>query len=135
MTARDLDRTVPVTLTLCLAGVLALGLGCGDDAGGDGGTTDHDAGDESPWTLVFEDLDGALMSIAGTSSGNVWTVGSDTQDGNGALVLHSDGESWTREIAGTDVDLWWVHVLDESSIYIGGADGTILHYDGESFEP
>jgi hypothetical protein len=137
MTLR-LHRSTPLAVcALCLAQIaIVLAPACGDDgtSRGDGGGA-GDGGDEPAWTLVFQGLDGALMSIAGTSSSNVWTVGSDTLDGNGALVLHYDGESWTREIAGTDADLWWVHVLDERSIFIGGSGGTLLHYDGASFEP
>jgi hypothetical protein len=107
---------------------LALCAACG---GGD----DGDVGPESArWTPVFEGLDAALISVGGTSSDDVWTVGADMRDGGGALVLHYDGERWTRKRAGTERDLWWVHAQARDEVFMGGAGGTIVHYDGERFE-
>jgi photosystem II stability/assembly factor-like uncharacterized protein len=34
---------------------------------------------------------------------------------------------------GVEADLWWVHVLAPDSVWMGGAKGTILHYDGDAF--
>jgi hypothetical protein len=112
-----------------------LALGCA--ACGDGGEGTADAGHEpapEPWQLVFEGLEGALISVAGTSASDVWAVGADTRDGDGALVLHYDGEGWTRLSTGVEVDLWWVHPFAADDVLLGGAEGTVLRYDGSAFE-
>jgi hypothetical protein len=122
----------------CTTLVLLLGLlahaGCGDDGGGVDAGRDDAGGAGAPWMLVFQDLDAALISIAGTSSSDVWAVGADTRDGDGPLALHYDGGNWTREITGVEEDLWWVHVAGERSVYMGGTGGAIVHWDGDAFE-
>src|SRR4029079_3696087 len=45
--------------------------------------------------VVRENETAALLSVNGTSAGDVWMVGAD--DGSGALVLHGDGSDWRRE--------------------------------------
>jgi hypothetical protein len=112
-----------------------VGGACGDD-GGDGrdaGSDDAGGDDGEPWTLVFEDLDAALISVAGTSASDVWAVGADLRNGDGALVLHYDGERWTRHVTGVEQDLWWIYAASESSVYMGGTGGAIVHYDGSEF--
>jgi hypothetical protein len=112
----------------CALFAAGLAIGCGDD-GGDAPIDGGDAG--APFRFVFQDLEAALISVAGTSSTDVWTVGADSRDGKGALILHYDGERFTRHVTGIEVDLWWAHPLAADSVYMGGSDGTILHYDGE----
>src|SRR5262245_43354297 len=46
---------------------------------------------EEGWSLVFNKLPGALISVWGTSENDVWTVGGDP--GDGPTVLHYDGTS------------------------------------------
>src|SRR4051812_37201478 len=122
-----LRRTRAGILGVACAALCAIGSSCGgdDDAA--------DAADDS-WSLVFENLEGALISVDGTSSKDVWAVGADTRDGKGALVLHYDGTHWQRHNVEAEADLWWVHVFSQRSVYFGGAKGTIIHYDGKSFE-
>lgn len=116
MTPRSL---APCWLTLAVA----LCAGCGESSA-----------DGQRWTLVFEGLDAALISVSGTSHSDVWAVGSNTGDGAGALVLHYDGQRWSRERTGVDTDLWWVHAQSEDRVWMSGADGAIVRYDGERFE-
>ena len=59
---------VPTGLALGLVLAHALGGGCGGD-------DDGDTASRGRW--CFEELDAALMSVAGTSSSDVWTVGAD----------------------------------------------------------
>lgn len=94
-----------------------------------------DDGDPPPaeWQLVHEDLDGALLSIWGTSESDVWSVGGDA--GEGPVVLHWDGSSWQSPAAESDGDLWWVFGFGGGPVYAGGAGGRILRYDGGSFDP
>jgi hypothetical protein len=69
----------------------------------------------------------ALLSIWGTDSSNVWTVGSD--DGAGPVVLHYDGSSWSRIDTGTTGDLWWVWGDGEGTVWFSGANGRVVKHD------
>jgi hypothetical protein len=108
---------------LSLALVLALVACSGDEPAS-----------EERWQVVQRGLPGALLSVWGTSSEDVWAVGADARDGSGPTVLHFDGATWSRietgEAAG---DLWWVFGFDGGPIFMGGAGGMILRYEGGSF--
>lgn len=88
-------------------------------------------GPSAEWELVAENLDEALLAVHGTSARDVWTVGADR--GRGPLVLHYDGQAWTRHETGTSGDLWWVHAVEGGPVFFGGGNSTILRYDGETF--
>lgn len=104
-------------------GLLAL-AGCSGD--------DDDTSAE--WTLVDEALPGALLSVWGTGSDDVWAVGGDARDGSGPLVVHYDGTAWTRVDTGeTSGDLWWVFGFEGGPIFFGGAGGRILRYADGTF--
>ncbi|MEZ4226548.1 MAG: hypothetical protein R3B13_36715 [Polyangiaceae bacterium] len=109
---------------------LLIALGCTACGGEDGPEPPKDG-----WQLVFEDLPGALISVSGTSSTDIWAVGGNPGDGSGAFVLHFDGTSWKRVSPGVDVDLWWVHAFAGGPAFFGGANGTILKYEDGSFQP
>lgn len=101
--------------------VLAAAAACG---GGD------DNGAE--WEIVHQDLPGALLSVWGTAGDDIWAVGSDP-DGDGPVVMRHDGADWETLDTGTVGDLWWVFgPTGDSTVYLGGAGGTILAYrDGD----
>jgi len=106
---------------------LLLSFGC------DGSAPSSPAEPSDEWQIVFEQLPGALISVAGTSEDDVWVAGAD--GGEGSTLLHYDGQVWDQKNTGlTGVDLWWIHLFDESSLMIGGSNGTILRTDGETFE-
>ncbi len=84
------------------------------------------------WQTVGENLPSALMSVDGTSSKDVWAVGSDK--GSGPLVVHWDGVAWTQMKTGFTGDLWWVHAFPSGPVFFAGAGGQILRYDGQKFE-
>lgn len=110
----------------------ALGAACGGEEPGPPGTG-GDGGGES-WTMVHEQLPGALLSVWGTSASDVWTVGGDARDGTGPVVLHYDGSAWERMETGQSAgDLWWVFGFEGGPIYMGGAGGMILRYEGGDF--
>jgi len=69
-------------LRLACIALLLFTTACGDDDGSDSGSTTR-------WSLVFEGLDAALISITGRAADDVWTVGANA--GDGATVLHFDG--------------------------------------------
>jgi hypothetical protein len=103
---------------LLLQLVTALALGC-------------DPADEGEWIQVAGGLSEALLSIAGTSATDVWAVGADK--GQGPLVLHYDGEAWERVETGHHGSLWWAHAFAPDDVFVGGASGAILRYDGSAF--
>lgn len=86
------------------------------------------------WTVAFEDLPGALISVTGTSARDVWAVGGDPGDGSGPFVLHFDGARWKRLRTGHSGDLWWVHAFPGGPVFAGGKDGLILRFQDGAFE-
>jgi len=115
---------------LLRAGALALSFGfvsgCSSDS-----TSGTPAPSASPWTLVGEGLDAALISVWGTSETDVWAAGSDA--GDGPFVVHWDGTSFERRTTGTTGDLWWVFGFEGGPVFLGGANGTIVRYEGGEF--
>ncbi len=78
---------------------------------------------------VLQKLPGALLSITGTSSADVYTVGADANDGTGPLVLHYDGQTWQHLATGVAGTLWWISVTPiDDSFYMAGDQGLILRY-------
>lgn len=89
--------------------------------------------DENRWRVVHQQLPGALLSVWGDSASDVWTVGGDPGDGQGPMVLHFDGSTWQRLGTGQRGDLWWVFGFAGGPLYLGGAGGMILRYEGGAF--
>lgn len=118
-TTADLTSSRSLALIAACAAALLL-TACPDDPVEPGPS-------EASWTVVAQDLDEALLSVHGTASDDVWAVGADR--GDGALVLHWDGTSWTRVDTGHRGDLWWVHALADGTVFMAGADATILRWD------
>jgi hypothetical protein len=85
------------------------------------------------WTVVQENLDSALISVWGSAEDDVWAVGGDR--GSGPLILHWDGESFTRMDSGATGDLWWVFGFPGGPVFMGGAGGSILRYQDGVFSP
>lgn len=84
------------------------------------------------WQIVHKDLPGALLSVWGTSSTDVWAVGGDARDGSGPLVIHFDGDAWTRVPTGeTQGNLWWVFGFADGPVYMGGDGGVILRHQND----
>ncbi len=54
--------------------------------------------------------------------------------GKGPLVLHYDGARWSTLATGTTGDLWWVQAQAKGPVLLAGASGTVLRYDGKTFE-
>jgi len=117
---RAIDAAVARTLGLLISLLL---LSCG-------------TGSEQPpptptWSIVSSGLDEGLLSISGTAADDVWAVGAD--QGRGPLVLHYDGTSWSRIGTGHRGHLWWAHALAPDDVFVGGASGAILRWDGSAF--
>jgi hypothetical protein len=111
-------------LSAALVGLLAaplLALGCKDR-----GVVGDDTGPRPEWVILGEALPGALLGVTGRGRDDVWTVGGD--DGEGPLVLHLHGETWTRVLPESPGDLWWVW-LGETKVWTVGAAGRVLQLD------
>ena len=129
----------------CLIGVvLALGMvlvGCSPpastpiDAGSDA-VADASAADGGPtWDVVLEHLDGALLSMWGTSKTDVWSVGGPRgNQGFDSLVIHFDGAKWTRLRPGGTETFWWVHGSSANDVWMVGEQGRTTHWDGAAFK-
>jgi len=83
------------------------------------------------YQLAATDLTEALLAVNGTSSRDVWAVGSDK--GQGPIVLRYDGAAWSRIATGTRGDLWWIAPVPDGPTYLAGKDATILRFDGSQF--
>lgn len=107
-----------------LAAMLVLMTGCPNDPPASNDT----------WEIVQDGLPGALLSVWGNDSQDVWAVGADSLDGLGPTVLHYDGERWERVATGqTAGNLWWVHGFPDGPIFMGGEGGLILRYEAGTF--
>jgi len=100
----------------------ALVLGCGDNRG-----------PNAHWQVVGSKFHEAVLAVAGASESNVWVVGADL--GAGPLVLHYDGSAWTRLRTGSSGSLWWAHAFPDGTVFMSGAQSTILmSTDGATFK-
>lgn len=96
--------------------------------------TDPTPPEEEGWELVHQGLPGALLSVWGTSSTDVWAVGGDARDGTGPTVIHFDGETWSSRPTGQPQgNLWWVFGFDGGPVYMGGDGGVILRYESGQY--
>ena len=113
--------------------VLGVAAACGGDNSGDddGSDAGNDAG-AGPWEVVQQGLPGALFSIWGTASDDIWAAGSDTGL-RGPLVEHYDGTTWRDLDTGMAGDLWWVFGFPGGPVYLGGSGGTILLWQDGQF--
>lgn len=97
-----------------------------------------DDGEVIPFPSPSTALD--LWGVWVFSPTDIWTVGGDPRAAGTtqAVILHFDGESWTR-IPLPDLDrpcpslfkVWGQH---RDSLYFVGANGVLLHWNGESME-
>jgi hypothetical protein len=58
-------------------------------------------------------------------------VGSDR--GSGPLVEHFDGSAFERLDSGAQGNFWWVFGFEAGPVFFGGAEGTIVRYEGGAF--
>lgn len=105
--------------------------GTPQDAGADAVV---DSGTAS-WQVVLQKLDGALLSVWGSSATDVYAVGGPHGNtGFNALVMHFDGTSWRRLDAGNTDTYWWAHGTGRDDVWMTGENGRISHFDGTAFK-
>ncbi|MBI4820667.1 MAG: hypothetical protein HY791_30665 [Deltaproteobacteria bacterium] len=78
------------------------------------------------WAAVFQDQPGALLRAWGTSTSDVYLVGSDV--GSGPAVLRYDGVSWRKLHPPTRGTLWWVVGVGPDDVRMVGDGGVALSY-------
>ena len=86
------------------------------------------------WTAI-DYFEADLHGIFGISENDIWAVGNNLSGGNwDALVAHYDGVEWkTKEefIGMPSLSSVWGSSSDD--VFAVGGNGTILHYDGNSW--
>lgn len=80
------------------------------------------------WEVAASRLSAGLISVWGASAEDVWTVGGVPPGESEALVMRFDGATWNRVSTGARADLWWVHGVPGGTVFLAGADGTILRF-------
>lgn len=70
-----------------------------------------------------------LNAVWGTSATDFWMVG------NGGVLIHYDGTTYTFIPTGVTEDLVSVSGTSNSDLWVGGAAGLLGHWDGSSFTP
>jgi len=132
------------TESACDAWAVGIQFGSGTTAT----LTEHWSG--SAWTVVPSPAPGTvsqLRSVRGTSTTDVWAVGSyfdDAANMNKTLILHWDGRTWTQVTSpnpsSTDNELYGVRAVSGTDAWAvgfsvtGSTDKTmILHWDGTAW--
>jgi hypothetical protein len=100
-----------------------------------GGTDGGDAAATPTWHAVLSNLDGALLSIWGSSPTDIYSVGGPLGNaGFTSLVVHYDGMTWKRLEPGGTETYWWVSGTGANDVWMSGEKGRITHYDGAAFK-
>lgn len=87
------------------------------------------------WRPVLQNLDGALLSIWGSSPTDVWAVGGPLGNtGFESLAVRYNGTIWSRARTGGTDSYWWVHGTSATDVWLVGERGRITHWDGSAFK-
>ena len=78
------------------------------------------------WSVPIKGLPGALLSVWGSASDDIWAVGADT--GSGPAVMQYDGDRWQQHDTGATGTLWWVAGQGDDLWMVGDA-GLVIHHD------
>ncbi len=125
----DMKRELGLLWSLVCAGLLVWTVGCSDDDPSTEPTPDPPQA--YTWSEVVDSPDAALLAVHGTSSSNVYAVGSDS--GAGPVAIHWNGERWETLETGLTGDLWWVHAVDDV-VFMTGSDAHVVRYQNGQFE-
>jgi hypothetical protein len=99
------------------------------------GTSDSEPAPDATWQRLASDQPEALLAVWGSSSNDMWVVGSRSSPTGGPTILRYDGSAWTRVDSGqTSLDLWWVIGFPDGDVLFSGSGGTILRYRDGQFE-
>lgn len=73
---------------------------------------------------------GALFSVWSSGPDDVWAVGGELGQ---PLVLHFDGNGWSRNEPPVSQQLWWVHGFPGGPVFVCGDGGALARWDGASW--
>lgn len=120
-------RTTHLTLVAALLAT-ACGSGEPDDVAGTCA--------EARWQPAISNLDRSVLCAWGTSSHDVYMVGGGLGiPGEGSLLLHWDGQTFTEMPTGQDETLWWIWGSQDASLmWMVGEHGTVLRRSGGRVE-
>lgn len=114
--------------------VKPIGVDAGTDASKDASADGSAEAGAPKWQQVLRELDGALLSIWGTSENDVWAVGGPLGNaGFDSLVVRFNGQTWQRAKPGKTDSYWWVHGTSPADVWLVGEKGRITHWDGNAF--
>ncbi|ETR68801.1 MAG: hypothetical protein OMM_04345 [Candidatus Magnetoglobus multicellularis str. Araruama] len=85
--------------------------------------------DGNSWTLM-ETLSAGIQSIWGTSSTNIYAVGSESGQ---PAIFHYNGSEWSEMESGTSGELRNIHGNSADKIYASASNGSIYYYNGISW--
>ncbi len=100
---------------------------CGGGSGSGGGGGDTDGSTSTGWETLQDGLPGAILSVWGSGSDDIW-VASATGDG-GPNAQHFDGTAWTDLTLPVTTDLWWVYGPDTDSVWFVGEQSVVLRHE------
>ncbi len=81
------------------------------------------------WNHDESGVSGVLKATNIVADNDIWAVG------EGGIVLHFDGTSWSQVDVGSSEDFNDVCFIDASNGFIVGNAGTVMYYDGSSWTP
>jgi len=90
---------------------------------------DGERGAVLAWEQIPAEGGLSLRSIWGFSSSDIYSVG------DGGMILHYNGTTWSKMASGTTASLFGVWGSGSDDVYAVGKGGLILHYDGFSWSP
>jgi hypothetical protein len=76
----------------------------------------------------------AFLSVAGTSSDDVWLVGAQPSPTATGTALHLVNGSWEQIETGVLHDIWWAHSFDGGPTFLSGGGATVLKVEGDTVE-
>ncbi|MGE5353398.1 MAG: WD40/YVTN/BNR-like repeat-containing protein [Acidobacteriota bacterium] len=86
------------------------------------------------WTPL-DYLEGDLASIYGFSDSDIWIAGDWQVDNNlYCLISHWDGKAWKTWKMQEYPNIYCIWGTSSKNMYAVGAEGTMLHYDGYSWQ-
>lgn len=99
----------------------------------------HWDGQELEVVLEYGDFTKDLRAIWGTGSDDIWVAGRqncgfDPEEPCEALLLRYDGTEWVEENLSGLPGLVSVWGRNSTDVFLGGHEGTVLHFDGMSWD-
>jgi len=87
-------------------------------------------GPPGQWTVLFDDLDGAVLCAFGEREDDIFFAGGGMGNGANALAIHYDGNVFTRIGTDTTETFWWGWANSSTDVFFVGSGGVIYHYTG-----